>query len=90
MYQGQIKEFISRPDYRCIVQMDMDGNYIKSYVVLKEATRQALGKENYSGNIIAAINGKSRHCMGYKWRYGTPEETQKILEDFKKEMNIAA
>ena len=44
-----------------------EGVFIKSFTSLKDAA-QYIG-QNQTSNIIAAIQGKQKHCGGFRWRY---------------------
>jgi len=77
--EALIKYFLSQPDYRCIVQMNLDDTVVKCHKLLKDAAIEVTGNKKNSGNILHCINGKYKSCGGYKWRYGTKKETEMII-----------
>lgn len=50
-----------------VIQYDLNGNFIKEYCSINEASRQL--KISHS-SIILALKGKTKHAHGYKWKYG--------------------
>lgn len=51
---------------KSIIQIDDNGNIIKEYPSIKEASRQI----NISFQAISnCLNGKQKHSGGYKWKY---------------------
>lgn len=61
------KSLNSKKDkFKPIIQMDMDGNFIREWPSLKEAY-QTLGLTR--GNVSYAALGKRNHAGGYKWKY---------------------
>ena len=51
---------------KAVDQLDMNGNYIRTFPSMAEAKRQ-MGYEQSA--ICYAIKGKYSHAYGYKWRY---------------------
>lgn len=49
-----------------INQYDKNGNFIKEYCSIMEASRQL--KISHS-SIILALKGKTKYAHGYKWEY---------------------
>ena len=50
-----------------IIQMDDEGNELKVWGSLHEVER-FFGKP-LIGHLWGVLNGKRKHCMGYKWKY---------------------
>ena len=53
---------ISKP----IIQLDMDGNFIKEWISATEAAK-FLGKDK--ANICICCKGRTKYAYGYKWEY---------------------
>lgn len=51
-----------------VMQFDLQGNYITTFVSLKEAARQTNGSD---ANIRRACLGKYKQSNGYIWKYDT-------------------
>lgn len=51
---------------KSVMQYDLDGNFIKEYKSIMEASRQL--KINHSG-IVQALKRKSKKAYGYIWEY---------------------
>lgn len=51
-----------------IIQMDMDGNFIKEWNSIKEASC-VLGIDNSC--ITKCCKGKRKSCGGFTWKYST-------------------
>jgi hypothetical protein len=51
---------------KAVEQLDMNGNYIRTFPSMAEAKRQ-MGYEQSA--ICYAIKGKYSQAYGYKWRY---------------------
>lgn len=49
-----------------ILQFTLDGEFVKEYPSLIEASRQT---GIHQGNISCCCNGKRNHACGYKWKY---------------------
>lgn len=49
-----------------IIQMDLDGNFIKEWIGMAEAERVMGGKA--SGKISMVCSGKRKSAYGYKWK----------------------
>lgn len=60
-------EFKTNKHFAAVAKYDDDGNFIKSYTTIKEAVLEHELKS--SGNLIACIKGKQKHCGGFRWRY---------------------
>lgn len=56
---------MSRNRERAVVQLTMDGKYIREFSSVKEAYK-FLGR---TGNIYAVCQGKRKSAFGYKWKY---------------------
>ena len=56
------------PKARPIDQLDMDGNYIKTFPSMAEAKRLCGFEQS---NIFYAISGRYKQAYGFKWRYST-------------------
>lgn len=52
---------------RPVIQMDRDGNYIREFNSIKEASLMLTGKPK--SNIVAVCQGKRETAIGYKWKY---------------------
>lgn len=59
--------FKTNKHYSAVAKYNDAGEFIKSYTTLIEAAREHGLKT--SSNIIACINGKQKHCKGFRWRY---------------------
>ena len=59
----RVKEKVSKK----VLQYDLNGNFIKEYNSLTEATK--LNNIKSIGNISMCCNGKYKHVKGYIWRY---------------------
>ena len=59
-------ELTSKHGTRAILQMDDDGNILKIYASISEATR-AIGLT--SKTIRDVANGKGKHAGGFCWKY---------------------
>lgn len=79
MYFGQLKKYISKPDYRCFVQMDMDGKDINKFLTPKIAALEVYGSTKKDVNICKCLSGHANYALGFKWRKGTVEETKELL-----------
>jgi hypothetical protein len=52
-----------------VIQMDMEGNFIREWVSIKEA-----GRNGYTSNTISAVClGKISHHKKYKWKHALPD-----------------
>lgn len=49
-----------------IIQYDMQGNFIKIFDSIKEASAEVNG---LSTNIVKCLKGKTKSAYGYKWQY---------------------
>lgn len=58
----ETKRKISKP----IIQLDMDGNFIKEWISATEAAK-FLGKDK--SNICICCKGRTKYAYGYKWKY---------------------
>lgn len=69
---------------RGLIQMDMEGNFIKRFDSVTEAAEE-LGIKGRS-NISTQIQGKLNHCGGFTFRYDETEEETKayIPNQFRK------
>jgi hypothetical protein len=74
--EAHVQRLMSQPDYRCIVQMDAEGNVVKYHRTLKEAAIY-INTPKGSANILVAIR-KNRVSHGFMWRYGSILETKTI------------
>lgn len=54
-------------DRKAILQYDKDGNFLKEYESVQQATKENNFK-NHS-NIIANLKGRTKHAYGYVWKY---------------------
>ena len=52
-----------KTSHRKVCQYDTDGNFIKEFPSIAEATRQV------GGNISKVLSGKQTLAGGYKWKY---------------------
>lgn len=52
---------------KCIIQYDINGNFIKEWSSIKEAEMFYYGRQN--GSIGACCNGKFKHVKNFKWRH---------------------
>lgn len=77
---GQLKKYISKPNYRCFVQLSDDNKVLGMFVTLKEACTCVYEGAKQSSGILVAIRD-SKKCMGYRWRYGTESETLELLKE---------
>lgn len=60
-------EFRTNKCYSAVAKYNDEGEFICSYSTLQEAAKDCGLKS--SGNIIACIKGKQKHCGGFRWRY---------------------
>lgn len=51
---------------REIIQMDMNGNFIKKWPSISMAARSVNGS---SGNLTITCQGKNYYAYGFKWKY---------------------
>ena len=58
-------EAMSKNRERAVIQLTMDGKYIREFSSVKEAYK-FLGRV---GNIYAVCQGKRKSAFGYKWKY---------------------
>jgi len=56
----------SNPSSRTIVQMSLDGNFIKKYETMKDACAEV---NVFSSNICKCCKGEYKKTGGYKWMY---------------------
>lgn len=56
------------PNSRTVIQMDLEGNYIREWGSASEAGRQL---NLYQTSISGTCNGKNKTSGGYKWKYKT-------------------
>lgn len=56
----------NHPQARAVVQLDLDGNYIRTFATVKEAA-ESIGQKG--PNIIICCKYHNRTAGGYKWRY---------------------
>ena len=61
-----------------VVQYDLDGNFIKVWKSGAEARRELNISDLYN-----ALNGKSKHCGGYQWRYYIDKSSLENIEPIK-------
>lgn len=66
-YWSFVRRFEYVPRGVAVAMYDDDGIFIKSFNQLKDACKEINLKS--SGNIVDCINGKQKHCKGYRWRY---------------------
>lgn len=59
-------KFRNGPKSKAVDQLDMNGNYIRTFPSMAEAKRQYGFAQS---NIHNAIHGKYSQAYGYKWRY---------------------
>lgn len=52
---------------RPVIQMDVNGNYIREFNSIKEASLMLTGRPQ--SNIIAVCKGRRETALGYKWKY---------------------
>lgn len=64
-----------------IIQMDLNGNFIREWDGIIDASRYLNGT---STNIIRCCNGKFKQAYGYKWAYKQIEELKQIVNGFTK------
>lgn len=81
MKLGSLKKYISNPDYKCFVQLSDEGLTLGTFITLKEACECVYDGTKQSSGILVAIRD-SKKCMGYRWRYGTEEETNGLVQHF--------
>ena len=60
------RDGIDTPRARAVIQMDMDGNFIREFHSSSCAARNTPAT---SPNIWSACNGRYSHAGGFKWRY---------------------
>lgn len=65
-WENGLNKYTGKNDVK-VVQMDEDGNTIKVWDSMHEAERK-LPKVTI-GHIWSCVNGKRKHCGGYRWRY---------------------
>ena len=65
------KSGINNKQNRAIIQYDLDGNYIKEFYSISEASRQL---KTTIENIHGACSGKQSTAGGFKWAYAESEE----------------
>ena len=54
---------------RSIVQMDLQGNPIKTWVSISMAVKSLNNPKASAGNITTVCQGKLNYAYGYKWKY---------------------
>ena len=59
-----------------IDQYDLNGNYIKTYISISEASRQC---EIEAGNIVSCLKGKRPSAGSFQWRYHGEESPGKLI-----------
>lgn len=59
------EKIINGPKSKAVDQLDMDGNYIRTFPSMQEASRNGYA----AGNIYKAIHKTYSQAYGYKWRY---------------------
>ena len=59
------EKIINGPKSKAVDQLDMDGNYIRTFPSMQEASRNGYA----AGNIYKAIHNQYSQAYGYKWRY---------------------
>lgn len=64
--ERRAKKLINGPKAKAVDQLDLNGNYIRTFPSMAEAKRQ-MGYEQSA--ICYAIKGKFSQAYGYKWRY---------------------
>lgn len=79
MYEGQLKQYLSKPEYRCFVQLNMEENYISSFLTPKIAASEVYGSSKKDVNICKVLSGHAKYALGFKWRKGTMGETKQLL-----------
>ena len=67
-YKQETKDKIAQKHMLKIIQMDMDGNFIKEWNFIKEASC-VLGVDNSC--ITKCCKGKRKSCGGFTWKYST-------------------
>jgi len=71
------KRKMSKAKKSPIIQMDLDGNFIKEWDGIIDAARYFNGT---STNIIRCCKGKFKQAFGYKWEYKQIEELKARLD----------
>lgn len=64
--ERRAEKFRNGPKSKAVDQLDLNGNYIRTFPSMAEAKRQ-MGYEQSA--ICYAIKGKFSQAYGYKWRY---------------------
>ena len=59
------EKIINGPKSKAVDQLDMEGNYIRTFPSMREASRNGYA----AGNIYKAIHKTYSQAYGYKWRY---------------------
>lgn len=62
-----------------IIQLDLDGKYIKTYKSISEAARE-IGKPNRTQEIRDCLNGKYSTAFGFVWKYKDKENVKRKKE----------
>ena len=60
------KSFIEKGICKPVIQMDLDGNFIKRYDSITDAAKQVRGNPS---NIKYTIEGKFSKAYNHKWKY---------------------
>lgn len=69
---------------KAISQFDLDGNYVKTYESVREATK-SIGIKNPT-SISGALKGKAHTIGGYQWRLGTSRSPMKPVKPIKEHL----
>lgn len=64
--ERRAEKFRNGPKSKAVEQLDMNGNYIRTFPSMAEAKRLCGFEQS---NIYYAIHGKYEQAYGYKWRY---------------------
>lgn len=64
-YGTRIEKFRQKK-YKAIKQYDLQGNFIKQWQSVKEASETL---NIYKSGISSCANGTYKQCMGYIWKY---------------------
>ena len=64
-----------------IIQLDLDGKYIKTFKSISEAAR-VIGKPNRTQEIRDCLNGKYSTAFGYIWKYKDKENVKRVRKPF--------
>lgn len=60
---------LCKPKYtKPVIQYDMEGNFIKEHISLRDASA-SLGENRKSSNISFVLNGRQNTAFGYKWKF---------------------